>query len=287
MTTAVTRRASEQESAFLRDVIARGRARHRRPEGAARRPADRAARRRPRAARRRARAREDARGRSRSRPRSAARSAASSSRPTCCPPTSLGTHVYNPKTGDWTVREGPGLRELRARRRDQPRAGEGPVRAARGDAGAAGHARGRDARAARAVPRARDAEPDRARGHVSAARSAGRPLHAEAGRRLPDARTRRRRSSSAWRASRRKPRRAAGREPASRCSPRARCSSASTSTRRCSGYVVDLVFATREPERGRARRAEAAHPLRRVAARLDRADAGRARPRVPRRAAAT
>ena len=78
-----------------------------------------------------------------------ARSAASSSRPTCCRPTSLGTQVYNPKTGDWTRARGAGLRELRARRRDQPRAGEGAVGAARGDAGAPGHARRRDAPAAR------------------------------------------------------------------------------------------------------------------------------------------
>ena len=36
----------------------------------------------------------------------------------------------------------------------------------------------------RTVPRARDAEPDRVRGHVSAARGTGRPLHAQGARRL-------------------------------------------------------------------------------------------------------
>ena len=40
----------------------------------------------------------------------------------------------------------------------------------------------------RPVPRARDAEPDRVRGHVSAAGGAGRPLHAQGARRLPGAR---------------------------------------------------------------------------------------------------
>ena len=40
--------------------------------------------------------------------------------------------------------QGAGLREPRARRRDQPRARQGPVGAARGDAGAAGHDRRRD-----------------------------------------------------------------------------------------------------------------------------------------------
>ena len=40
----------------------------------------------------------------------------------------------------------------------------------------------------RAVPRARDPEPDRVGGHLPAARGAGRPLHAEGARRLPGAR---------------------------------------------------------------------------------------------------
>ena len=74
-----------------------------------------------------------------------------------------------------------------ARRRDQPRAGEGAERTARGDAGAPGHDRPRDAPGAQPVPRARDAEPDRVRGHVPAARGAGRPVHAQGARRLPDA----------------------------------------------------------------------------------------------------
>ena len=37
----------------------------------------------------------------------------------------------------------------------------------------------------RPVPRARDAEPDRVRGHLPAARGAGRPVHAQGARRLP------------------------------------------------------------------------------------------------------
>ena len=47
------------------------------------------------------------------------------------------------------------------------------------------------------VPRARDAEPDRVRGHLPAARGAGRPLPDEGRRRLPDAWARRRPSSAA------------------------------------------------------------------------------------------
>ena len=81
----------------------------------------------------------------------------------------------------------PGVLQLPARRRDQPRARQGAVGAARGDAGAPGHDRPRHAPRAGAVPRARDAEPDRVRGHLPAARGAGRPLHVQARGRLPDA----------------------------------------------------------------------------------------------------
>ena len=68
------------------------------------------------------------------------------------------------------------LRQRRPRRRDQPRDAEDAVRAARGDGRAAGDGRRRDAAAPRAVPPARDREPDRARGHVPASRGAARPL---------------------------------------------------------------------------------------------------------------
>ena len=57
----------------------------------------------------------------------------------------------------------PGLLQLPARRRDQPRAGEGAVRAARGDAGAPGDDRPHDLPGAGSVPRDGDAEPDRVR----------------------------------------------------------------------------------------------------------------------------
>ena len=73
----------------------------------------------------------------------------------------------------------PGVLQLPAGGRDQPRARQGAVRAARGDAGAPGHDRPRDLRGAASVPRARDAEPDRVRGHLPAARGAGRPLHVQ------------------------------------------------------------------------------------------------------------
>ena len=57
----------------------------------------------------------------------------------------IGTQIYNPREGTLHGQEGAGVRQLHPRRRDQPRAGEGAVRAARGDAGAPGHARRPDA----------------------------------------------------------------------------------------------------------------------------------------------
>ena len=76
------------------------------------------------------------------------------------------------------------LLQLPARRRDQPRSGQGPVGAARGDAGAPGDDRPHDASRPRAVPRDGDAEPDRVRGDLPVAGGADRPLHAQDPRRL-------------------------------------------------------------------------------------------------------
>ena len=75
--------------------------------------------------------------------RSAGRSAACSSRPTSCPSDLVGTRIYRPDTGALRHRARPGLRQLPARRRDQPRARQGAVRAARGHAGAPGDDRRR------------------------------------------------------------------------------------------------------------------------------------------------
>src|SRR6185437_5813319 len=83
-------------------------------------------------------------------------------------------HVHVP------VPSRPDLRARDPRRRDQPREPEGAERAARGDGGAPGDRRGRDAAAARAVLRHRDAEPAAPGGHLPAARIAARPVpHAD------------------------------------------------------------------------------------------------------------
>ena len=58
--------------------------------------------------------------------------------PDLVPADLVGTRIYRPGPGDLRHRARPGVLQLPARRRDQPRPGEGPVGAARGHAGAAG-----------------------------------------------------------------------------------------------------------------------------------------------------
>ena len=124
--------------------------------------------------------------------------------PDLVPADLVGTRIYRPDTGSFDTELGPVFVQLPARRRDQPRPGQGPVGAARGDAGAAGDDRRHDIPGAAAVHRDGDPEPDRVRGHLPAARGAGRPLPDEDRRRLPDASARRRRSSGAASAIRRR-----------------------------------------------------------------------------------
>ncbi len=105
-----------------------------------------------------------------------------------------------------------GVHQPAARRRDQPHAAEDPVGAARGDAGAAGLGRGRDLPARPAVPRPRDRQPDRVRGHLPAARGPARPVPAPGVVRLPEPTTRSGTCcSAAWPAARR--RRSSSRSP--------------------------------------------------------------------------
>ena len=96
-----------------------------------------------------------------------------------------------------------------------------------------------------AVPRDGDAEPDRVRGDLSAARGAGRPLHAEDPRRV----SRARRGADRGHAVARRPRRRATDPAGLRSSPS--CSAPSrafTSTRCLVSYAVSLATATRDPE---------------------------------------
>ncbi len=65
--------------------------------------------------------------------------------PDLLPADLVGTRMYNQRTGEFSTVAGSGVHQPAARRRDQPRAGQGAERAARGDAGAPGHDRRRDA----------------------------------------------------------------------------------------------------------------------------------------------
>ena len=77
------------------------------------------------------------------------------------------------------------LRDHRPRRRDQPRVAEDPVGAPRGHGGGARHRRRRTPQRRRHVHGHRDPEPDRAGGHLPAARGAAGPVPHEDQRRLP------------------------------------------------------------------------------------------------------
>ena len=96
--------------------------------------------------------------------------------PDLLPSDVTGSSLFEP-TGLRFV-AGPGVHEPPAGRRDQPRDAADAERAARGDAGAPGVGRGRRRTAARPVPRDRDPEPGRVRGHVRAAAGAARPVPA-------------------------------------------------------------------------------------------------------------
>ena len=165
--------------------------------------------------------------------------------PDLLPADVVGTQIFDQRRGQFTREEGPDLRQHRPGRRDQPRAGQGAGGAARGDAGEAGDDRRHDVQARGAVPRAGDAEPDRAGGHVSAARGAGRPLHAQAARRLSDAR--RGEGDHAAHGGRRADRGPARRDAGRRSWRRARRIAELYMDERIVDYIVDIVHATREP----------------------------------------
>ncbi len=114
--------------------------------------------------------------------------------------------VVRLRPGDHRVRlpTGAGVHRDVPRRRDQPHVTEDPVGAPRGDGRGPGHGRGRGLPAPPAVPRRRDVEPDRVRGHLRPAGGPTRPLHGAAlGRVPPPARASSRSSSTGSGAARR------------------------------------------------------------------------------------
>ena len=156
----------------------------------------------------------------------------------------VGTRIYRPDRAAFDDGARPRLRELPARRRDQPRAGQGPVGAARGDAGAPGHDRPR--------------RPSRSRRRSSSSRREN-PIEAEGTYPLPEAQVDRfmlkillglpdRGRGGADRrplAAAGRCRRARSSTPTACCAP-ARASTTSTSTRGSSATPSRLVEATRQ-----------------------------------------
>ena len=108
--------------------------------------------------------------------------------PDLLPSDVTGLSYFNQKTAGVHVPRRARLRERPPRRRDQPGHAPDAVGAPRGDGGAAGDRRRRDPATAPSLPRARDPEPHRARGHLPAARGAARPLPAPGQPRLPEPR---------------------------------------------------------------------------------------------------
>ena len=149
--------------------------------------------------------------------------------PDLVPADLVGTRIYRPDKGTFDTELGPVFCNFLLADEINRAPGEGPVGTARGDAGAPGHDRAGELPGAPAVPRDGDPEPDRVRGHLPAARGAGRPLHDEGPGRLSD-RAARRPSSSSGRSGRpadvapildrRRPRRAPGADRRGLCRPR-------------------------------------------------------------------
>ena len=104
--------------------------------------------------------------------------------PDLLPADLIGTMIYNQRSGDFTVQKGPIFTNLLLA--DEINRAPAKVQSALLEAMQEKQVTigGQTFPLPRAVPGARHPEPDRARGHLPAARGAGRPLHVQAGRHL-------------------------------------------------------------------------------------------------------
>ena len=91
--------------------------------------------------------------------------------PDLLPADLTGTDIYRPQEGTFEFRKGPLFHNLILGGRNQPRAGKSSVGLARGHGRTPDNRRGSQLRTRRPVHGDGDAKPDRARGHVSLARS--------------------------------------------------------------------------------------------------------------------
>ena len=106
--------------------------------------------------------------------------------PDLVPADLVGTRIFNPRTGEFSTSLGPVFTHLLLA--DEINRAPAKVQSALLEVMQERQVTiaGETAQGARAVPGDGDAEPDRDRGHLPAARSAGRPLHDEGAGRLPE-----------------------------------------------------------------------------------------------------
>ena len=107
--------------------------------------------------------------------------------PDLLPADITGSFLYNQKDGSFEFRRGRCSPECCSRTRSTARPPR-PSRLCWRPCRSARHGRGRDVPTARPVPRARDRQPDRVRGHLPAAGGAARPVPDAGQLRLPDRR---------------------------------------------------------------------------------------------------
>ena len=110
-----------------------------------------------------------------------------------------GVSVFDVAKTSFEFRPGPIFANIVLRRRDQPDSAEDAVRPIRVDGGAAGHRRWKHLQTARSVHGDSHAEPDRARGNVSASRQPARPLSIPDPDRVSRPRVRGRDARDPWR----------------------------------------------------------------------------------------
>ena len=274
-----TRRRPGAARVQLSELAARARHRPRRGRAGHRRQA-RAARARPaRPARGRARPARGLPGLAKTlaaplvrRPSPGSASRASSSRPTCCPRDVTGSSIWNQRDATFEFRPGPIFANVLLA--DEINRAPPKTQAALLEAMQERQVTidGTTARARAAVPRPRDAEPDRVRGHLPAARGPARPLRAaRRASAIPTAddewEVLERRIDRAGRRGRAAP----GRRPVDRCS---RCSARS---RTCTSTRASV--ATSSSSSGRPARARASRSAR---ARADRSRCSSSRAAAPR-----
>ncbi len=110
--------------------------------------------------------------------------------PDLLPSDITGNQIYDAATGSFRTVLGPVHANFVLLDEINRSSAKDPERHARGDAGASDHDRRGDPPPAEAVPRDRDAEPDRAGGHIRAARGADGPVPAQGDRRVSEPRRR-------------------------------------------------------------------------------------------------